>query len=74
MSDLTVGTAHKKCMEAGVHICQKPSGRSCYEQPCSEPAGTSWGPYWCPKHDKDRLDHVSAGFARIANSLEGGTL
>lgn len=68
--DLNSGTAHSKCMAAGAHICQVPSGRRCAEQPCDEAAGTHWGPYWCPAHDKERLDRVSAGFARIAADLK----
>jgi hypothetical protein len=63
--DLTTGEAHRRCMEAGEHICSEPSGRRCAEQPCDKPAGTGWGPYWCPEHDKERLDRVSAGFASI---------
>lgn len=68
--DLNSGTAHSKCMAAGAHICQVPSGRRCAEQPCDEAAGTHWGPYWCPAHDKERLDRVSAGFASIAADLK----
>jgi hypothetical protein len=57
--------SHQKCLDAAEHVCQKPSGRRCYEQPCEEPAGTLWGPYWCPKHDKERLDRISAAFDQM---------
>lgn len=69
MIDLNTGTAHSKCMAAGAHICQVPSGRRCAEWACEEPAGTHWGPHWCPEHDKERLDRVSAGFDAISKSL-----
>ena len=32
--------------------------RHCYEG-CPEPAGTLWGPYWCPEHDRERIDRIS---------------
>ena len=51
------------------HVCQEPSGRVCIETGCSEAAGTWWGPYWCPTHDKERLDRVSAQFEDIAASF-----
>lgn len=60
--------AHQKCVDAGEHICHEPSGRECIETGCSEPAGTGWGPYWCPGHDKARLDRISASLEGIAAS------
>ncbi len=69
MSALTTGDSHEQCMSAGKHICQEPSGRRCYAQPCEKPAGTRWGPYWCPEHDKERLDRISENLEQIAASL-----
>jgi hypothetical protein len=57
--------SHQQCVDAGEHLCQKPSGRRCHEQPCDEPAGTWWGPHWCPNHDKERLDRISASLDRL---------
>jgi hypothetical protein len=51
--------SHPKCQTERGHICQKPSGKHCYEMPCPEPAGTLWGPYWCPKHDQERLERIT---------------
>lgn len=42
--------AHPNCTEG--HTCQVPSGRPCVERGCTEPAGTLWGPLWCPDHDR----------------------
>lgn len=56
-------SAHPKCIDG--HICQEPSGQPCIEQGCDEPAGTLWGPLWCPDHDSERLDRISAQFAAI---------
>jgi hypothetical protein len=67
-----VTEAHQKCVDAGEHICQVPSGRTCIERGCDAKAGTHWGPYWCPEHDKERLDRISASFAEIERELRGG--
>lgn len=45
------------------HRCQRPSGRRCID--CGEPAGTLWGPIWCPGCDVIRLDNVSAGMESL---------
>jgi hypothetical protein len=42
-----------------VHICRVPSGRRCHETGCAEPAGTHWGPHWCPQHDAERINRIS---------------
>lgn len=55
------GRAHPNCHGPDGHICQKPSGARCVEAGCNEPAGTLWGPLWCPEHDMERLDRVTAG-------------
>lgn len=51
--------SHPRCADE-LHTCQKPSGRRCIEKGCDEPAGTNWGPLWCPRHDKERLERISA--------------
>ena len=62
--------SHPKCHPEDGHVCARPSGRTCVEPGCGKPAGTLWGPMWCPECDEKRLDHVSgqldaivAGFA-----------
>lgn len=57
-------TSHPKCVD-GKHVCQRPSGRVCDVAGCGAEAGTLWGPFWCPEHDKERLDRISASFAEI---------
>ena len=59
------GTSHQMCQDAGRHVCQKPSGRTCIEPDCSKDAGTRWGPYWCPDCDKRRLDRISASMETL---------
>lgn len=63
--------AHPKCWlgDHYVHDCHEPSGRTCLD--CDEPAGTPWGPYWCPDCDVRRLDRISAGFAAIQAEFGG---
>lgn len=63
MSDAMTDHAHPKCDNG--HVCQEPSGRTCVEVECNEAAGTLWGPLWCPDHDRERLDRISASFAAI---------
>ena len=61
--------SHAKCW-AGTgyrHVCHEPSGRSCIE--CGAPAGTWWGPYYCPECDVTRLDRCSAGMDRMLDEL-----
>jgi hypothetical protein len=62
--------AHEQCVAADKHICQKPSGRQCIEDECTEAAGTWWGPYWCPEHDKQRLDRISLQLENLLGHLE----
>ena len=63
--------AHAKCWRDDhyEHVCQQPSGHLCGEQPCDLKAGTDWGPFFCPDHDVQRLERVSAGLADIAATL-----
>ena len=64
--------SHQQCWAgAGYeHVCQEPSGKPCIERGCDEAAGTWWGPHWCPAHDVERLDRVSAGFASIRDAFD----
>lgn len=52
--------SHVPCQtpEGYRHTCARPSGRTCLD--CDQPAGTLWGPYWCPDCDVKRLDQISA--------------
>lgn len=50
--------SHPNCIDT--HVCSVPSGRICIEDGCDEPAGTLWGPMWCPEHDEQRLDRINA--------------
>lgn len=53
--------SHRDCQTDQGHVCQKPSGRPCVEYGCELPAGTHWGPLWCPEHDEERLNRIAAG-------------
>lgn len=44
----------------------EPSGRTCIEPGCDKPAGTPWGPYWCPDHDDERIERIDRQLAQIA--------
>jgi hypothetical protein len=41
------------------------TGKRCIESGCNEPAGTAWGPYWCVKHNVERLNRVSTEIAQL---------
>jgi hypothetical protein len=62
--------SHPRCWtgEAYVHTCHEPSGRTCLD--CDRPAGTPWGPYWCPDCDVKRLDRCTAGLMEIQAALD----
>jgi hypothetical protein len=62
--------SHASCTNG--HTCQVPSGRTCIEDGCNEPAGTKWGPLWCPDHDKERLDRITASLESILADMGGG--
>lgn len=63
------GKSHPQCWGPGGHVCQVPSGRDCID--CGQPAGTAWGPYWCPDCDVKRLDKISANLESIQAELSG---
>ena len=66
--------SHPRCHGPEGHVCQKPSGRQCYEKGCPEAAGTSWGPYWCPSHDEERLDRITRNLKEIAAAAAPGSV
>ena len=63
--------AHPNCSGPAGHVCQRPSGRECIEPTCREPAGTLWGPLWCPACDKERLERITRSLEDIAASFQG---
>ena len=60
--------SHPKCWGPDGHMCQQPSGRDCID--CGKPAGTLWGPYWCPDCDVKRLDKISANLDSILADMQ----
>lgn len=65
---MTADLSHPDC-DGDDHTCAVPSGRICIETGCQNEAGTPWGPYWCPRHDRERLDRISAQL----DALQRGT-
>jgi hypothetical protein len=61
--------SHQQCRDAGKHVCQEPSGKTCIEPGCESPAGTWWGPLWCPDCDQARLDAISAQFEALRGAF-----
>lgn len=66
---MTEVTAHVPCWTGTEydHRCQKPSGRECYN--CGAPAGTLWGPYWCPDCDVERLVRITESLDEIQKGI-----
>ncbi len=62
---------HRDCWtgDGYEHDCHKPSGRTCLD--CDQPAGTPWGPYWCPPCDVIRLDRISTSLGSMLADLNG---
>lgn len=50
------------------HTCHDPSGRACID--CGKPAGTPWGPHWCPDCDVKRLDGIEKNLTEIQADLK----
>ncbi|MBM4707828.1 hypothetical protein GS982_01865 [Rhodococcus hoagii] len=59
--------SHPNCWTEKGHVCQEPSGRACIE--CGKPAGTRWGPYYCPDCDVIRLDRITASLDEIERQI-----
>lgn len=64
-----MSASHPDCDHPDGHTCQAPSGRECVIPVCTEPAGTLWGPLYCPEHDAERLDHIAASLEEIRRSF-----
>jgi hypothetical protein len=62
---------HPHCHGPEGHVCEEPSGRTCVETDCDQPAGTLWGPLWCPAHDEERLNRVSGGIENLLARFKG---
>ena len=43
------------------------TGKLCAFPGCEEPAGTAWSPFWCFKHNVDRIKRISKQFEDILN-------
>lgn len=70
MTDKREPRSHPNCWTGieYVHTCAQPSGRACVD--CGAPAGTPWGPYWCPTCDVTRLDRIAAGFRDVLAAFD----
>lgn len=44
------------------------TGEPCIEAGCNEPAGTAWSPYWCWRHNAERLARIGVAFAACAGA------
>ena len=51
------------------HTCHQLSGRTCLD--CDQPAGTPWGPLWCPDCDVKRLERIGASLDALFEGVEG---
>lgn len=67
-----MGRAHPNCW-TGDHYehvdCLRPTGWRCVEPGCDKPAGTRWGPSWCPDCDVVRLERISENLEALADEL-----
>jgi hypothetical protein len=48
------------------------TGKPCIEPGCNEPAGTGWGPYWCMKHNAERINRINKSFDDMLAKSPGG--
>lgn len=45
------------------------TGRQCVESGCTEPAGTAWSPWWCFKHNVERIRQVDESMKRLEKEV-----
>lgn len=50
------------------------SGKPCHTKGCKEPAGTRWSPYWCFKHNVERMNRISAQLEDFAEKAKWSDL
>lgn len=62
-----MSSSNPGCWGSQGHVCQQPSGLRCVD--CGAPAGTLWGPHFCPDCDVKRLDKIDGSLADIASDL-----
>ena len=41
------------------------TGKLCIERGCDAPAGTAWSPFWCFKHNVERMDGIGRQLEKI---------
>lgn len=46
------------------------TGKRCIEDGCEEAAGTWWSPYWCFKHNAERMHRITGQFEEIRQRFE----
>jgi hypothetical protein len=46
------------------------SGLHCDVEGCNEPAGTAWSPYWCQKHNAERMNRIDASLNKMMATFE----
>jgi len=49
------------------------TGKPCIEPECNEPAGTVWSPFWCFKHNVERIKRISIQLDNIVKNKAGIT-
>jgi hypothetical protein len=45
------------------------TGKPCIVKDCDKPAGTAWSPYWCQKHNAERLHEITSSLEAIADDM-----
>jgi hypothetical protein len=41
------------------------TAKKCIEPGCNNPAGTAWSPFWCVKHNMERMDKINRQMEEI---------
>jgi hypothetical protein len=41
------------------------TSKKCIEYGCTDPAGTAWSPFWCWKHNAERIDRITNKLKRL---------
>lgn len=46
------------------------TGKPCVIIGCDKPAGTAWSPYWCFRHNVERIDRVGRQLNEVLDAFK----
>lgn len=50
------------------------TGKKCIEKSCKELAGTAWSPFWCFKHNVERMNRITKSLEELKSRFQAQKL